>query len=149
MIRVLLQNLAAIALYVWAVRRGGAPEKLLSRALVAALLVNLAVRLGLKVPTLFGQFDPASMAIDGILLALSIWIAVVSNRTWPLWFAALQLLAVVAHLLRLFDYQTVHPMSYSILARVPTYAQLVVLLIAMIACTRRSAKGIRASDWRR
>ncbi|WP_423140751.1 hypothetical protein ACOYW6_07725 [Parablastomonas sp. CN1-191] len=147
MIRVLFQNAAALTLFLWAMKRCGAPEKILSSALLVALWTNLIARWLLGYQTHFATFDPMSMAIDGALLVTAVGLSLRSNRTWPLWFAALQLLAVCAHILRPFDVNKVHALSYVILSRMPTYAQLLVLLCAMTAFENRRRHGIQATDW--
>lgn len=146
--RVLAQNLAAAGLFIWALKRGGAPERYLSGCLVIALWLNLFIRHVLQVTTSFGEADWPSILLELAVLSFAVWTALKCNRIWPLWFSALQIIATISYLLREVS-QQMHPMSYSIFMRVPTYGQLVVLFCAMIACERRSRLGIAVPDWTR
>lgn len=77
----------------FALWRGGWPERLVA---VANVLASLASGLA---ENRRDFIDPqwGVMVIDVLFLALLLWLALRSDRHWPMWAAAFQLLAVVTH----------------------------------------------------
>ncbi len=77
----------------FALWRGGWPERLVA---VANVLASLASGLA---ENRRDFIDPqwGVMVIDVLFLALLFWLALRSDRHWPMWAAAFQLLAVVTH----------------------------------------------------
>ena len=115
--------LAAVAILAW--RRGGQPERQAATVLVAMLLINAA----------YLVFDGGADYVDvgtfhvfndGWALAAILAIALTADRFWTLWLAALQVIAALAHFVRMADV-TVHPMVYAIMIRAPYWCQIGVL----------------------
>jgi hypothetical protein len=88
--------LAVCALAFW---RGGWPEQVASTAMVVGSLASGLLQNRRD----WAGTQWADLAIDGIYLALMIWLAMRSNRFWPLWAAAFQLLSVGIYLARMAD----------------------------------------------
>ncbi len=83
----------------FALWRGGAPERWMSAAYVAAWLVSRAVY------NYRDWLDPqwAVLGVDLVLLAASVVLALAYNRIWLLFATAFQLLAVVIHVAIMAD----------------------------------------------
>lgn len=52
-----------------------------------------------------------TFVVDGIVLAILVWLSLRSDRFWPIWAAGFQLLAVVTHAARVVD-TNVSPWAY-------------------------------------
>jgi len=79
--------------------RGGWPERTVAVANVAASLLN-----GLA-QNHHDWVDPqwGDLIIDLLFLGLLVWLALKSDRHWPMWAAAFQLLGVITHIAMLAD----------------------------------------------
>jgi len=67
------------------------------RLAAAATLANWAITLVVFQP-LSDETQWAMMAVDAVLLVLMVWLALRSNRYWPLFTAGFALLIVVTHI---------------------------------------------------
>jgi len=85
--------LAAMCLY--AVARGGEPERLAAIGWALASIATLA--LPFDPDRTFQSVDLAGAAIDVVVLLWFVMIAAVANRFWPIWVAALHLLGLAVH----------------------------------------------------
>lgn len=79
--------------------RGGWPERLAAGAMIAAwlgtaLLYNSILQRGVQI---------APMIVDALLLSVLLFIALRSNRWWPMWACAFQALTFVLHLALIAD----------------------------------------------
>lgn len=84
---------------------------------------------------------------DVLALAAFVLVALHANRLYPLWFAAFQLLAVLAHLARELAEQ-ISSISYAILAIAPGYFQLAILAGGLFMHRRRLRRYGPYRDWR-
>jgi hypothetical protein len=78
--------------------RGGRDERVAAIALAIGVVLTKAVYVHQGQQTEWGL-----LAVDAVLLAVLVWIALVSSRYWPIFAAAFQFLAVVIHLARMAD----------------------------------------------
>jgi hypothetical protein len=72
------------------------------RLAAAATLANWAITLVVFQP-LSDETQWAMMAVDAVLLVLMVWLALRSNRYWPLFTAGFALLVVVTHIAHALD----------------------------------------------
>jgi hypothetical protein len=72
------------------------------RLAAAATLANWAITLVVFQP-LSNETQWAMMAVDAVLLVLMVWLALRSNRYWPLFTAGFALLVVVTHIAHALD----------------------------------------------
>jgi hypothetical protein len=72
------------------------------RLAAAATLANWAIILVVFQP-LSEETQWAMMAVDAVLLVLMVWLALRSNRYWPLFTAGFSLLIVVTHIAHALD----------------------------------------------
>lgn len=89
--------LVAGILAAWTI--GGQPERQVAGMLLAAALLSKFAAWPLH--GRFVEFEVALFAIDALLLAGLLVIALTSDRYWPLWLTPLHAYTVIAHLGRL------------------------------------------------
>lgn len=106
---IFLAILAVCCLY--ALVRGGPPERLGATALIAAVVASHFVPA--SGPIRFQTIEYGTMAVDMTLLAVIVFIAVRAQRFWPMWMAAILLDTVLTHLLMLSP--KLIPWSYSVM----------------------------------
>jgi len=114
---------------VFALRRGGAPEK------IAAIVITLGGLLTVGVISHTGAFQSVEIEIllvDLICLLVFIAIALRADRFWPLWVAALQLIGTAGHAASLVD-PAIVPRAYAFMITVWGYP----MIFLMIAGTCR------------
>ncbi len=102
MLRIILYEMILIICCVYALARGGAPERSAAAMMLAASLASLIA----QSQPFGGSFLKVQIwffVIDMLLLIGLFVLALASTRFWPLWLAGLQLLAVIAHLIRAMD----------------------------------------------
>lgn len=90
-----------LACCIYAAARGGPPERI--GALV--LLVGSVLSTALMSPAAsrFSGVEMGVLAVDVAVLFAYLALALLTDRYWPLWTAALQLIGVLAHIARLAD----------------------------------------------
>ncbi|WP_321323071.1 hypothetical protein [uncultured Parasphingorhabdus sp.] len=129
----------------YALYRGGGPERCVAGIVIAMVLLDPAVHI--VTPLEYSALDPGHLVID-----LAGWLALVAvalraNRFWPLCVASLQTIALVAHVTRMLDV-TIHPKAYMIMQIASSYPLLVLLMVGTICHQKRlKAIGIDRS-WR-
>ncbi len=85
--------------------------------------------------------------LDVFLLVALVPIALHANRSYPLWIAALQVVATLAHLARgLFD--QIAPIAYAILFVAPSYFQIILLAAGIVLHIRRQRRHGSYRSWR-
>ncbi|HEY5410808.1 MAG TPA: hypothetical protein VIJ94_08775 [Caulobacteraceae bacterium] len=88
--------LAVAALALW---RGGWPERTIAFGMVVDSIAS-----GILQNTRdWGAPQWADLAIDVIYLAVMIWVALRSDRWWPLWAAAFQVISIAIYVARMVD----------------------------------------------
>ncbi len=135
-----------VLLAVQAAWRGGAPERLASLAMLLATGATMLANAGAALP--FRHVEWPLLAIDGVLFAVLVVIAVLANRFWPLWLAGFQCVAVAAHTARGFDPQIL-PVAYWWIVGKLSYPMLALLCIGIERHHRRALDGSREAPWSR
>lgn len=109
--------------------RGGGPERY-GAAVLAAMFVVQGTMFQI-VPSGFYSVDPVPLVTDIIGFAGFGAIAMNARRIWPLWAAALQLLAVSAHFARWADL-AIHAQVYAFMRSGPTFLALIALFAGTV-----------------
>jgi hypothetical protein len=141
--RVIIFNLLLLLASGYAIWRGGLPERIVG---VSLLLAGLLTRLAYQ--PFAGRFvsvDWGVLAIDVVLLAILLAVALFADRFWPLWLAAFHALGTGAHLVRGVDYG-IEPVAYAILLAAWSYPMILLLAIGTARHARRKREGA-ARDW--
>lgn len=146
--RVSAQHFAAFLLAGAAWRWGGAPERWLSGAFIATMVLPVYV---LQWTNPGGSLDDPSflfrMTIDGLAALIFILIALKANRNYPLWIAGFQLVALGAYLVKAVV-PDVSPLALVILIVGPSYCQLLLLIAGFVRHVRRERRFGPYRAWR-
>lgn len=140
-------QIAAIAMLVVAAWRVGAgPERVLA-GLLAWFYGADAIHHAIV------GWQPASdvgighLAIDSVGLLVAGTVALSANRIYPLWFAAFQLIALMAHLARNVADGT-QTAAYQILFMAPSFVQIIILACGIALHRRRVRRYGPYRSWR-
>lgn len=142
------QDVAAWTLCCAALIWGGGPERV-----VAATWLILFELGDILHTTVFGgsrqleTIDWYFASLDLLVGIIYIGTALYANRNYTLWIAAMQLLAMVAHVSRgMIDIIT--PLGYAVMVIAPGWLQLLFLAIGLARHVRRRRKHGEYRDWR-
>lgn len=124
---------------VFALSRGGRPEKQTVAILVAMLLLDRAYH-AVAGPSLYLGMDEFHAFNDIWALAAMVTVALTANRFWPLWVASAQVIAVSAHFVRAEDLG-LQPIIYAAMTSAPSWLQIVVLMMGTWNFRRRHRKA--------
>ena len=128
--RILLVLVAAYALL-----RGGRDGRQ-----VGIILVLGVIATELVLPPVKERFDAVEtnlMLVDLAVFAGFLWVALRSDRFWPMWIAGLQLTAILGHVLKLIDAQ-LFSRAYAAALVFWAYPMLLILAIGVWRGTRRA-----------
>lgn len=135
--------LLVIGVSLW---KGAEPERAGAIILIYMGFVT-AIAGGVTQPV-FDDLDSASLMVDSIGLIGFGWIGIQANRVWGLWAAALQLLALPQHLVRVILPDTdVSERAYFAVLASPTLMVMLVLLGGTILHMRRARKYGEYRNW--
>ncbi|MGE7206364.1 hypothetical protein ACQKJZ_11865 [Sphingomonas sp. NPDC019816] len=136
----LLQSLVCL----YALALGGWPERSIAIILLAASVATLL--LPFDPATSFRSVEKLELIIDLGLMGGLIVVALLANRFWPLWLAALHLLAIGIHGVRGFDTAMV-PWMYAAAGGKLAYPMIGLLAAGVLRHRMRVARYGRDPDW--
>ncbi len=84
----------------------------------------------------YGSIELAVLLVDLAVLALFLYVALRSDRYWPLWIAGLHVTTMIGHALKLMSGDLV-PIAYAVSLRFWAYPELIILAIAVWRHTQR------------
>jgi hypothetical protein len=115
--------------------RGGTAEKLGASVLVAGSFATV----GAYSPAAarFAHIETMAFAVDVAVLLAYVALALFTDRYWPIWTTALQLIGVLAHLARLLDPAMVRH-GYAFLLALWGYPMLITIAIGTWSYSRRN-----------
>jgi hypothetical protein len=119
---------ALVLAFVWL--RGGVPERWGAGIVAARYAVDPVYHWAWAGAT-FYVMDPGHAVIDSLMLAALVWLALRSNRVWPVWTAAGALIAVLGHAMMLAGKDGMQP-AYWAMTNIPHFVQLFALLLGAI-----------------
>jgi cyanate permease len=119
--RILLAFVAAYVLW-----RGSRDEREVGIVLVLGVIATHLVISPLK--TRFASVETHVFAVDLIVFMGFLWVALRSERFWPLWIAGLQLTAIMGHVLKAVD---IHLFSKAYAAAMVFWSYPIVLILAV------------------
>ena len=117
----LLTGVAAYALV-----RGRVDERLVALTCIVATLITWLFNSPLS--ERFGQVENGVLVADLLALAGFTWVALRSERFWPMWVAGLQLTTTLAHLFKAID-ANLMPQAYAAAARFWVYPIFIIIVI--------------------
>tara|TARA_R110000824_G_scaffold211072_3_gene397027 strand:+ start:11980 stop:12420 length:441 start_codon:yes stop_codon:yes gene_type:complete len=128
------------AICIYALYRGGGPERWVACVVIGMVALDPAVHL--FTPLEYATLDPGHLVIDLVAWTGLFAIALRANRFWPLWVVSLQTIALVSHATRLLDV-TIQPKAYMIMQIGSSYPLLAALMIGTFFHQKRlKAAGI-------
>ena len=130
--------LAVVALYV--LLRGRRDEREVGIVLVLGVIATHLVISPLK--TRFASVETHVFAVDLIVFMGFLWVALRSERFWPLWIAGLQLTAIIGHVLKAID---IHLFANAYAAAMVFWSYPIVLILA-IGTWRNHRRKLREHD---
>jgi hypothetical protein len=108
--------------------RGHSDERLAAAVCLVASVASLALLGPAKLR--YSGVELGVLAVDLFTLAAFTYVALRSDRFWPLWISGLQLTTSVGHVLKAIDSHLV-PFAYAAALRVWSYPILIILAIAV------------------
>jgi len=122
-----------------ALARGGRPEQIGAVTMFIGCFLTLAVNSPLTVR--YASVELAILAVDAAMLAIFLALALSSDRYWPLWVTALQLLVVLAHVAKLIDREMLRN-GYGFVMAVWSYPQLLAIALGTRAHDRERRAAV-------
>jgi hypothetical protein len=135
MLRLIIFNGLLLASCGYAWFRGRSDERVVAAVCLGASLLTLAVISSFR--TLYSNLEVGVLMVDIATLGAFTYVALRSERFWPLWISGLQLTTSVAHLMKVID-PTLLPIAYSAAARMWSYPILIILAIGTWRGQRRA-----------
>lgn len=142
-IQVTLFCLLALAAWRW----GRGPERILAGTLLWFSVADTVNHRLFDVNTTYLSVDTGHLVIDFVALAVSVAVALFANRMYPLWFAAFQFLAMLAHLAR-DAVSEVSPIAYIVMFVGPSHFQTITLALGIWFHRRRVQRHGPYRSWR-
>lgn len=115
--------------------RGGVPERLGALLLVTAAIFSTLIADSETYP--FSKFEWGLFAIDTILFLTLLWLALLADRYWPMWLAALQLVSVWMHPAFAFS-QSKMAFAYAAASIFWSYPMLIILAVGAVRHHKRT-----------
>ncbi|MEO8176237.1 MAG: hypothetical protein ABI626_06215 [Sphingomicrobium sp.] len=125
MLRVLFYFTLLIGVAAYALWRGRRDERIAALTCVAASLGSFALLV--SHPSDYASLEQGVAVIDFAALVAFTWIALKSNRFWPLWVAGLQLTSIMGHALKYSD-SSMLPVVYA--TSLASWSYVILLIIA-------------------
>ena len=125
----------------YAFLRGRTDERIVASIFIVASVGSALV--APSVATIFSRIESGILLIDLAAFAGFTFVALRSNRFWPLWIAGLQLTTLVGHLLKAIELDLM-PQAYAAAARFWVYPIFLILVIGTWRSHKRRIEAQRA-----
>lgn len=146
-VRLWLQIAAIVALVIAAWRYGSDPERILAGTLAGMMVGDSGYHALLEGRGFMPSPEIIHLGIDLTALAIATAVALVANRFYPLWFAAFQLIALMAHFANEMA-PGVARLAYGIMYIGPSYFQIILLAGGIWFHRRRVRRYGPYRSWR-
>lgn len=144
MARFIIQALLILVVFIAAWRNGGKPERYVASTyfgMFAASAVHAWVE-GPDGETGYAGLHAFRFVLDATALAVIIFVVLRYDRWWTLWVGSVQLIAVIAHLLRIVDWP-IPPIAYAVMERWPVWLAVIFTGLGTLIHSRQS-RAIRS-----
>jgi hypothetical protein len=131
---------------VFAIARGGGPERTSAVAMITALAGSAWVGF-LSLPGGFRVASLGLLVVDSLLLVALCAIAIRANRWWPIPVAGCQLVAVLVHAGKLLDSAMI-PNGYAFLVTIWSWPMVLMLGLGTWAHRRRLSNRVIVPGWK-
>lgn len=124
--RALVFDVLQLSACVYALKRGGMPERWVAAMMAVAATASAMVPI--HAHSSYNSVEWIRLGIDAALFLALLALAVRANRYWPLWMASLQLIALGVHGVRGYDL-TLLPRVYARVLGEISYPMILLLVI--------------------
>ena len=93
----------------------------------------------------YGAVETTVLVVDLLVLASFLYVALQSDRFWPLWIAGLHVTTMIGHALKLVSGDLV-PIAYAVALRFWAYPELIILALAVWRHNQRQPTGLPAAQ---
>lgn len=138
MIRVILFDLLLFGVCGYAFLRGRTDARIVAAVCIIANFASFALR-GPAL-TSYGSMQWGVMTVDLLTLLAFTYVALTSDRFWPLWISGLQLTTSFGHIFKALE-SSLLPFAYAAALRFWSYPILIILGLAVWRSQRRSEPG--------
>ena len=125
----------------YARRRGGGVERVGGATMFVGCVLTFMLNSPLSVR--YASVETAILIVDAVMLLIFAALALRTDRYWPLWVTALQLLVVLAHLARLADPEMLRN-AYGVAMEVWSYPQLHAIALGTRNFSRERRRAMTA-----
>lgn len=125
---------------VYAMRKGGSPERAAALILVGLPLADLIYHALSGEQGIYHSVDIVHAGIDLVALVAIVWLALIADRFWTLWLGALQLIATLSHVIRALEVE-MYPIVYAIIIRGPFWGQMFLVALGTWLYARRRRRA--------
>ena len=136
MMRLILFSLLLFGSCGYALWKGSRDARIVAATCLIAAVASIPI-------AAYGSVEMNVLIVDLLVLASFVFVALQSDRFWPLWIAGLHVTTVVAHALMLMSGDLV-PIAYAVALRFWAYPELIILAFAVWRHNQRLAGPVRA-----
>jgi hypothetical protein len=130
--------------WMYALLKGGAPERFGATILAVGSILSLAARS--SATGRFGSVEVGVFLADVATLIAFLVLALRAERYWPLWLAALQIIGTAGHVVKLADPDTI-PRAYAVALVFWSYPMLLLIALGTWRHQRRLARNGVDPSW--
>lgn len=127
-------NALLLSSCLYALLRGGAPERIVALSLFTAYAATL--RAYSAPPSRFDNVEIAVLMVDALLFCALTAVALRADRFWPLAVAGLHLATVGTHVVKFFDVNMIR-VTYAVMIAMWSYPMLIILAVGTWRHQRR------------
>jgi hypothetical protein len=137
--RFLVQALLILVVFIAAWRAGGIPERYVASTYLGMFVAGTihALVKGPGGESGYAGVHAFRFTVDAIALVVVIFVALRYDRWWTLWVGAVQLIAVISHLLRIAEWP-IAPIAYAVMERWPVWLAIIFTGLGTLIHSRRS-----------
>lgn len=126
MVRMIIFNSLLLTVCAYAMWRGRSEERMVALACILATVATVVVKGPIQLS--YSSVEIGVLLVDLMALAMFTFVALKSDRFWPLWVSGLQLTTSIGHLLKAINPDLV-PIAYAAAGRIWSYPILIILAV--------------------
>lgn len=123
MLRMILYHLLLFGSCGYALRRGSRDARIVAATCLIATFASVPI-------AAYGAVELNVVFVDLLVLIAFLYVALQTDRFWPLWIAGLHVTTMVGHALMLLTGDMV-PIAYAVALRLWAYPELIILALAV------------------
>jgi hypothetical protein len=137
MLRVILFDILLFGTCGYALLCGRTDARIVALVCIAANFASAWIKA--PVNSSYSSFETGVFAVDILTFLAFTYVALTSDRFWPLWVSGLQLTTSLGHIMKLFE-SDLMPLAYAAALRFWSYPILIILAIAVWRSQRRARR---------